>query len=111
MNQFELYCMIFYVLDAEWDETNDPQLGAFLSDANPFLFADIGSADPTVYLSFCDKIKAEITLDNSYALACEYVASLGNQAVTKAFHSIDKEEWSACLKDYLSQEQKGGKAE
>ena len=41
MNQFELFCMIFYVLDAAWDETKDPELGNFLSGANPFLFSDI----------------------------------------------------------------------
>ena len=38
MNQFELFCMVYYVLDAEWDESKDAQLGDFLSRANPFLF-------------------------------------------------------------------------
>ena len=37
MNKFELYCMVFYVLDAEWDENKNPQLGEFLSGANLFL--------------------------------------------------------------------------
>ena len=23
MNKFELFCMVFYVLDADWDETKD----------------------------------------------------------------------------------------
>lgn len=35
MNKFELFCMIFYVLDAEWDESKNPTLGEFLSSANP----------------------------------------------------------------------------
>ena len=51
INKFELYCMVFYVLDTEWDENKNPQLGEFLSGANPFLFDDIGSADPTIYLN------------------------------------------------------------
>lgn len=27
MSRFELFCMIFYVLDTEWNETKDAQLG------------------------------------------------------------------------------------
>ncbi len=27
MNKFELFSMIFYVLDAEWDESKNPTLG------------------------------------------------------------------------------------
>lgn len=46
MNKFELFCMIFYVLDAEWDESKDPILGEFLSSANPFLFEGLSSAVP-----------------------------------------------------------------
>ncbi len=38
MNQFELFTMIFYVLNAKWDETKDEILGDLLSNANPFLF-------------------------------------------------------------------------
>ena len=49
MNKFELYCMIYYVLDAEWDESKNAELGKFLSSANPFQFRDIGSADPVIY--------------------------------------------------------------
>ena len=52
MNKFELFCMVFYVLDADWDETKDIIVGEYLSGANPFLFADIGSADPTIFIHF-----------------------------------------------------------
>ena len=43
MNKFELFCLIFFALDNEWDKTQNEELGNYLSDANPFLFADIGN--------------------------------------------------------------------
>ncbi|MCQ2506976.1 MAG: hypothetical protein MJ113_07395, partial [Lachnospiraceae bacterium] len=49
MNKFELYCMIFLALDADWDDTQDEELGKFLSDANPFLFAGNVSAVRSIY--------------------------------------------------------------
>ena len=27
MNKFELFCMVFYVLDADWDDTKDAVVG------------------------------------------------------------------------------------
>lgn len=56
MNTFELYCMVFYMLDATWDESHNKELANYFSSANPFLFADIGSANPAVYKHFCDII-------------------------------------------------------
>ena len=107
MNKFELYCMIYYVLDAEWDESKNPELGEFLSGANPFLFADIGSADPTVYTHFCDNISGEITVENSYGIASEYITGLGSEVISAAFFTIDEDDWIESVKDYLSQDYKG----
>ena len=107
MNQFELYCMIFYVLDAAWDENKDPQLGEFLSDANPFLFDDIGSADPAVYENFCKTVTDTITVENSYRMAAAYIAGLGKTAVSSAFSTINENEWDDSVKDYLSSAHKG----
>ena len=66
MNQFELFTMVYYVLDAEWDETTDPKLGDFLSEMNPFLFEDIGSANPEIYQRFCQLIPSVIDQKDSY---------------------------------------------
>ena len=107
MNKFELYCMIYYVLDAEWDESKNAELGKFLSSANPFQFRDIGSADPEIYEEFCKEIPDTITRDDSYGYARNYVESLGNRDVQAAFLTIDREEWDECLHKYLSQEHKG----
>lgn len=109
MNKFELYCMIYYVLDAEWDENKNEELGKFLSSANPFQFKDIGSADPLIYKEFCKKIPDTITPDSSYECAIKYVNSLESKDVKTAFLTVDREEWDECLKEYLSQEHKGDK--
>lgn len=107
MNKFELFCMIFYVLDAEWDETKDMQLGEYLSAANPFLFDDIGSADPAVYADFCATVTEPIRIEDSYDIACNYVNKNDNAAVRTAFSSIEKKDWLEFVQDYLSREHKG----
>ena len=103
--------IIFYVLDAEWDETKDPRLGEFLSGANPFLFADINSADPAIYAKFSAGVANSISIEESYKVASAYIASLKDDSVSKAFSSVDENEWVECVKDYLSQEHKGSEAD
>ena len=107
MNKFELYCMIFYFLDAEYDENKSKALGDFLSGANPFLFTDIGSADPAVYVDFSNKIPEKITLENSLSIASEYIDSLNNDVVSLAFDDVNQDEWFKCVKEYLLSEHKG----
>lgn len=86
MNQFELFTMIFYVLDYYWDQNGGEELGMFLSDMSPFTFDAIGSANPAVYEEFCDFIKVdEIEVINSYELACKYVDWVNNLHVKTAF--------------------------
>ena len=102
MTKFELFCMIFYVLDSEWDETKNEHLGSFLSAANPFLFEDVGSADLTVYNEFCNVVDKSITVQNSYKQACSYIDSLHDQIISSAFRSVNQSEWMDCVKDYLS---------
>ena len=102
MNKFELFTMIFYALDHEWDNNHEQDLGDFLSDMNPFLFKDEGSADPAVYAEFCSVISEQITEENSYDLARKYIDSVGLAAVTEAFSKISRSVWNECLRDYLS---------
>lgn len=58
--------MIFYVLDDVWDDSKDYDLGQFLSSANPFLFSDIGSADPYIYEDFKTKTSSTIKIKDSW---------------------------------------------
>ena len=107
MNKFELFSMVFYVLDAEWDESKNPTLGEFLSSANPFLFDSLSSAVPEIYDNFVSYITEPVTVENSYDKALNYVNSLHNDVITKAFKSISKEEWIESTLDYLAHDHKG----
>lgn len=107
MNQFELYCMVFFVLDAEWDETHSAELGEFLSNANPFLFDDIGSAVPEIYQDFCKIITGDTPLEKSYEAAFTYVQSLRSSCISAAFEKLDHSVWDEAVRDYLSSEHKG----
>lgn len=107
MNQFELFCMIYYVLDAAWEETKESELGDYLSGANPFRFEDIGSADPAVFHRFCEIISEPITVENCYEKAKCYISSLNSGILSNAFFVVDEADWNAGVTDYLSAPHKG----
>lgn len=107
MTRFELYCMIYFALDSEWEESKSEELGNFLSSANPFLFKDIGSADPAIYKEYCEKIPEKIAPIESYEYAKKYIDFLANSVISDAFISMTKEEWDEALQEYLSHEHKG----
>lgn len=109
MRKVELFCMMFYALDAQWEENGNRELGDFLSRANPFLFADEGSADPAVYADFCRRIPETIPIEKSYEIARGYVQTLGSAAIADAFSEVDEREWLECTRDFLKQEHKGEK--
>ncbi len=104
MTRYDLFCMIFLALDADWDETHDEELGKYLSDANPFLFTGEDSAVSDVYTEFCRIIKTEnIVKEKSFDLAKEYVNHLGNRAVTESFDLLEEDQWKDALNTYLDE--------
>lgn len=108
MNTFELFSMIFFALDADWDDTHDEELGQFLSSINPFLFKDITSAVPSYYSEFEQIIgDREITLDNSFDLAKEYIDAINIPSVVESFNALKRDQWNDACKDYLSTAHKG----
>ncbi len=108
MNKFELFCLIFLALDADWDETHNEELGKYLSDANPFLFMENVSAVQSVFIKFDALVgDREITIDNSYDIATEYIKWLGIPAVTQSFSELERNQWNEAAKDYLSNAHKG----
>lgn len=108
MNKFELFCLLFYALDAQWDETKNEDLGNYLSGANPFLFSDMGSAVPDCYENFCRVVGDEnIDLEDSYRTAENYVMTLGITAVEEAFKNTSEQQWCTAAKKYLSAPHKG----
>lgn len=110
MNEFELFTMIFFVLDAYYDkDIDDICINTVLSDMNPFIWADIGSADPAMYDEYKKFLKERtITLENSFDIAKDYVKTIEYADVTPAFDEMDQKRWIAYCKEYLSEPHKGG---
>ena len=102
MTKYELFVMIYYALDAYYEENVSEELNNFLSDMCPFTFADEGSADPAIYAEFCDFIKVEeIEIENSYELACKYIEWINQPYVTRAFEWVTKEDWNKKSRQYI----------
>ena len=114
MNKFELFTIVFYWLDAYYDDSTDDRLINQLSDMNPFIWKDIGSADPAVYIEFCEFVgDREITIENSLDIAKEYVESIDYADMTAAFDDLSDEDikrWMAGCEEYLSSDHKGADA-
>ena len=110
MNEFELFTMIYFVLDAYYEkDIEDPFINTILSDMNPFVWADIGSADPAMYSEYRDFLNGRaITLENSLSIAKGYVKTIEYADVTAAFDEITEERWIDYCKKYLSEPHKGG---
>ena len=67
----------------------------------------MSSAVPEIYDNFVSYITEPVTVENSYDKALNYVNSLHNDVITKAFKSISKEEWIESTLDYLAHDHKG----
>ena len=102
MTYFELFCLIFYALDSNYTINSNEEIQQFLSDANPFLFEDIGSADPAVFEEFCSFIKLPITPADSYSIAQKYIEHLNISELNKVFASISKSDWNEGLASYMA---------
>ena len=114
MNKFELFTLIYFVLDAYYEDevNNNENLSIVLSDMNPFVWTDCTSADPAVYSSYCEYLgEREITLENSLEIAKSYVKTIDFADVTEAFQNMPDEEWIIACKEYLKSEHKGGEAQ
>ena len=109
MNKFELFTMIFYAIDLYYDENPSELLGRFLSEMSPVTFAGIGSADSAVYTNFCNFVTGDITIENSYELALEYINSIKyfDLDLVSIFKKIDIEQWQEGCKKYLGTDHKG----
>lgn len=109
MNEFELFTMIYFALDAYYEkDIDDPFINTVLSDMNPFVWADIGSADPAMYSEYLDFLGGRaITLENSLNIARDYVKTIDFADVTAALDEMAEDEWMDYCKKYLSEPHKG----
>ena len=108
MNKFELFTMIYFWLDKYYENETDDRITNQLSEMNPFLWTDIGSADPAVYDEYSTFLgERDISLENSLSIAKEYVKTIDYVDVTEAFENIDPGEWIRGCEKYLATEHKG----
>ena len=97
----EAFVAMYYVLDAAYEKTCSEELRQFLSDANPFLFKDEGSADPAVFIEFAQAFDAEehseLTEAGSLAFVRRYLEHQ-DPALKAAFDSVaDSSNWRLAL--------------
>ncbi|MCR4567699.1 MAG: DUF1033 family protein [Pseudobutyrivibrio sp.] len=109
MNEFELFTLIYFVLDSYYDSDEcDDYINTVISDMGPFTFSDIGSADRSVFENFKKFIDGrKITIDNSFSLAKDYVKTITYADVTPAFEDMTEERWKEGCEEYLAQPHKG----
>ena len=102
MTKYELFAMIFYALDAYYEEDVPEDINNFLGDMCPFTFADENSADPVVYEDYCEFIgNKEISLENSFLLAKEYISQIKDLDLKEAFDDLTEEFWIQGCKEFL----------
>ena len=114
MNKFELFTILHEFLN-DYRKENEvtESYNYYLYDSNPYVWKDCVSADPATYAEYEKWIgKKNITLENSYDIAKEYVYFLNDdyynlEEIRKAFDSISRDRWIDACKDYLSKPHKG----
>ena len=66
MSKYDLFCLNFMALYADWDETHNEELGRYLICAKPSLFAEKVSAVHDVFIKFSNFVgDQEITKADS----------------------------------------------
>lgn len=101
ITRFDLFCMIYYLLDLCYDDNNEEVLGEYLSDANPFIFDGEGSADSVIYNEFSKTNPEMIDLSESYDIAMRYIQNLNLGNCTNLALSMSQDEWDNALRKYL----------
>lgn len=112
---YDAFVNMYYALDAAFDEHNSDRLREFVSEADPFLWKDKGSADPAVYIEFEQAWKkrfgdGQVTPPEARQFVSDYLktqdegeyafAPAGDVTLAEAFDSVaDEETWEEALSE------------
>ncbi len=103
MTTYELFTFLFSELDVQWEKCRDSDLGHFLSEMNPYLYEEEGSADPAIYEDF--KIffqNKKIEFDYGFKSIQDYLDSITFYPNLKRFIcKITREEWIKRAEKFL----------
>ncbi len=101
MNCFDLFKLLFYALDDQYDKKPNEELGNFLSSMNPFLFEGEGSAAIDVYENFkkmfYQKFERIASEKEGYDFAKSYIKSLNIKCVEDAFDNVSFDAWNDAI--------------
>ena len=112
MNNFELFSLIFFMLNACWEENKDENLAHFLIEMNPYLLEAEMSADPAWYEEFKTFMKDKtLGNDNGFQLAKDYLKTIDfYKGMEKYLDEYDQEGWNDAMQQLMSQPHKGESA-
>ena len=115
MTNFELFTMMYYVLEAENEKIGrtDEHLLDYVSDLNPFLWASEDSADPAYFSEFTEFMKNKtIGEDFGYSLIIEFIKTNDEYyfGMEKYFLHTSIDEFKEATSRYLSEHHKGDDA-
>lgn len=84
IDAYSVFVNMFQALNALWDECRDETLAGFLSEANPFLFKDKGSADPAIWSEFRTAFEERFpdgcqNLDDAYSFVQSYLHGISDE--------------------------------
>lgn len=97
VDAYRAFVMMFYALDATYDGGSPDGLRNYLSDANPFLFKDEGSADASVFESFKSGFPDDADEIGAFRYVRDYLSRL-DEVLLKSFDSVvDAEAWKRAL--------------
>ncbi|MBR4830367.1 MAG: hypothetical protein IKZ96_01190 [Bacilli bacterium] len=103
MNSWDIFKILYYALDSEWEKSKNVVLGDFLSEMNPFIFEGEGSADPVIYNEFKSKFNEEFNatckIDEGYSFCKKYIEELNKTEIIDAFNNKKVEDWIKAYKD------------
>lgn len=95
---YKAFVAMFYALDAALDG-DSARLREYLCDANPFLFKDEGSADPSVFEAFKGGYSDVADEVGSFNYVRDYLSRL-DKVLLASFDSVaDIDSWKKALLD------------
>ena len=97
MTKQQVFIAMFRALDCLNDESSSEELRDYLSDANPYLFDDRGSVDPSIEADFFASLGSAEAEDLSPEALYKHVQQYLNDKTPfgDRFADITLEEWSA----------------
>lgn len=105
MTIFQLFCLMYKAFDTVENHA-DFSFEDFLSDMDPYIWNDEGSADPAEYEEFFAFMKDKTIGDDfGYSLVTAYISCIERCYVDRPltdYFAVSKQKWIDMAKEYLS---------